>query len=83
MSIETEWQEAARALWNDLRRGNDDARLLAMNIMYDAPTMGADAFADRFAGKIREWYRTAGYERDAETCWLIAAELWPLARRAK
>ena len=81
MSIETEWRAAARALWNDIRRGNDDARLLAMDVMYDAPSMGVDAFADRFAGKIQGWYRAAGYERDAETCWLIASELWPLARR--
>ena len=74
--------EDARELWAALKAGDTDARMLAVEMLYGASDMSAEAFADRFAPRVRAWCRAAGSDQGDEAGWRLTAELWPVVRRA-
>lgn len=76
--LEHELPDEAAAVFSDIRRADS---ALGLDLRLDAASMAVDEYADRFAAKIRDFMAKAGYSRDLEHGYQIAADIWALARR--
>ncbi len=82
-ALSDEWAVSARAIWNDLGRGDPTARQLWRSMWLDSSSMSVDQFAEAFQGSIASWLDAAGYRHDPEWVWELAVELWAIAKGAR